>query len=220
MSQTETGERGGVGAGTAATDGPTASVVQPGAGMSATGGHCAPAGQAGASVPANCGRRTPAGQAGAAASATSAGIPSAGAAPAASTAKKKPAILRIPIVRHLLVALGFVFTALGAIGVVLPILPTTPFLLLAAACFANGSERFHRWFCSTKLYRNHLEGFIQTRSMPLKTKLCICIPVSAMLIAIGVATPILPMRICLAVLIAVKWWFFIFWIKTTPVEGK
>lgn len=135
-------------------------------------------------------------------------------------AKKKSPLLRIPIVRHLLVVLGFVFTALGAVGVVLPILPTTPFLLLAAACFANGSERFHGWFCSTKLYRNHLEGFIQTRSMPLKTKLCICIPVSTMLIVIGVVTPVLPMRICLAVLIAVKWWFFLFWIKTTPAQGE
>ena len=106
---------------------------------------------------------------------------------------------------------------LGAIGVVLPILPTTPFLLLAAACFANGSERFHNWFCATKLYKKYLEGFVKHRSMPMKTKLCICVPVSALLIAIGVVTPILPMRICLGVLIAVKWWFFIFWIRTEPV---
>lgn len=152
--------------------------------------------------------------------AAAAATPSSEARAAAEGGKKKPAILRIPVVRHLLVVLGFVFTALGAVGVVLPILPTTPFLLLAAACFANGSERFHRWFCSTKLYRNHLEGFIQTRSMPMKTKLCICVPVSVLLIAIGVATPILPMRICLAVLVAVKWWFFLFWIKTAPAEGQ
>ena len=137
----------------------------------------------------------------------------------AAAPEKVPILRRIPIIRHLLVAFGFVCVGLGAIGVVLPILPTTPFLLLAAACFANGSERFHSWFCATKLYKNHLEGFVKHRSMPMKTKLCICIPVSALLIAIGVATPVLPMRICLGVLIAVKWWFFLFWIKTEPAPS-
>lgn len=139
---------------------------------------------------------------------------------AASVPAHKPSVLaRIPILRPVLVVLGFLFTALGAVGVILPILPTTPFLLLAAACFANGSERFHRWFCSTSLYKKHLEGFIQNRSMPMKTKLAICIPVSTLLIVIAIVTPVLPMRICLAVLIAVKWWFFLFWIKTDPVSS-
>ena len=127
-------------------------------------------------------------------------------------------VSRVVFARPLFVALGLLCTALGAVGVVLPILPTTPFLLLAAACFAKGSERFHRWFCSTGLYKNHLESFVKNRSMPLKTKLCICIPVSAVLIAIGIATPVLPMRICLAALIVVKWWFFVFWVKTEPAN--
>ncbi|MDY5808871.1 MAG: YbaN family protein [Coriobacteriales bacterium] len=113
--------------------------------------------------------------------------------------------------------LGFFFAALGGIGVILPILPTTPFLLLAAACFANGSERFHSWFCSTKLYKNHLESLMLHRSMPMKTKLCICIPVSTMLIVLAAVTPVLLMRIFLAALIAVKWWCFMVWIKTDPV---
>ena len=133
-----------------------------------------------------------------------------------TVAPKRRRLTQIPIVRHLLVVLGFFFAALGGIGVILPILPTTPFLLLAAACFANGSERFHGWFCSTKLYKNHLESFVQHRSMPMKTKLCICIPVSTMLIVLAVVTPVLPMRIFLAVLIAVKWWCFMVWIKTEP----
>ena len=48
-------------------------------------------------------------------------------------------------VRALYVVLGFTALALGIAGVVLPVLPTTPFVLLAAACFARGSTRFHDW---------------------------------------------------------------------------
>ena len=55
------------------------------------------------------------------------------------------------------------------------------------------------------------------RSMLMKTKLCICIPVSTMLIGLAAVTPVLLMRIFLAALIAVKWWCFMVWIKTDPV---
>ncbi len=79
------------------------------------------------------------------------------------------------------IVLGFISIVLGAIGVPLPMLPTTPFLLLAAFCFAKGSDRLDRWFKSTKLYKNHLESFATNRAMTLKTKLCILLPASVML---------------------------------------
>ena len=80
------------------------------------------------------------------------------------------------------VTIGIITMVIGAICVALPVLPTMPFLLVASFAFAKGSERFHKWFVNTKLYKKHLEEFVNRRAMTLKTKLCILIPVSAMLL--------------------------------------
>ena len=71
------------------------------------------------------------------------------------------------------IILGFVFLAIGGIGALLPILPTTPFLLLASFFFTRGSKRFNNWFISTKIYKNNIESFIQSRSMTLKVKVSV-----------------------------------------------
>ena len=85
-------------------------------------------------------------------------------------------------IRIIWLILGFAAIGIGAVGVVLPVLPTTPFLLLASFCLAKGSERFHTWFTQTKLYKTHLDDFVKTRSMTLKSKFTILLPASAMLI--------------------------------------
>ncbi len=64
--------------------------------------------------------------------------------------------------RILFNVLGTIFLGIGCIGIILPILPTTPFLLLAAACYVRGSERMHRWMLGNRVFgafiRNYLEG--------------------------------------------------------------
>ena len=55
--------------------------------------------------------------------------------------------------------LGFAGLGLGALGAVLPMLPTFPFLMLAAFCFARSSERVDRWFKGTRLYQGNLKDF-------------------------------------------------------------
>lgn len=120
------------------------------------------------------------------------------------------------IINYMFIALGFICVGIGAVGVALPILPTTPFLLLASLCFAKGSKRFHDWFKATKLYKNNLESFEKNRSMTTKTKLCILIPVSALLIIAFLMMHNIPGRITIAVLIVIKYWYFIFKIKTIP----
>ena len=59
----------------------------------------------------------------------------------------------------------------GCIGVFVPVLPTTPFLLLAAFLFAQSSPRTHAWLCSTKVYRRYVAAFKQAGGIPLATKI-------------------------------------------------
>lgn len=81
---------------------------------------------------------------------------------------------------------GFLCFALGMVGVVLPILPTTPFILVAAFCFARSSTRLNDWFKDTKVYKQVLEGYVTKRSMTLRAKLTILVPVTVLL-AVGFA---------------------------------
>ena len=73
--------------------------------------------------------------------------------------------------RGLFVALGILALALGVIGIFLPVLPTTPFVLLAAACFARGSQRFHRWLLDQPTFGPIVREWEQYRSIPYRTKL-------------------------------------------------
>lgn len=112
------------------------------------------------------------------------------------------------------IILGILSLVLGSIGIILPILPTTPFLLLAAFCFAKSSKRLHVWLTGTKLYKKHLDSFVQNRSMTLKTKFGILIPASLMLIFAMILVDNTMMRFVILILIAFKYFYFFFCIKT------
>lgn len=116
--------------------------------------------------------------------------------------------------KPLYITLGALFFTLGFIGAFLPILPTVPFMLLASYFFAKGSKRYYTWLISTKLYQNHVKSFAENRSLTFAEKLWILLPVSALLIVLIVVFDILPMRIFLTVLLIVKYFYFIFCIKT------
>lgn len=78
-------------------------------------------------------------------------------------------------------AAGMACFGLGAAGAFLPILPTTPFLLVAAFCFARSSSRIEAWFHSTKLYRTFLVNYTAGRPLTLKAKLKVLLPVTLLL---------------------------------------
>ena len=67
--------------------------------------------------------------------------------------------------------LGCIGLGVGTLGAVLPVLPTIPFLMLAAFCFARSSEKLDRWFKGTKLYKDNLEDYVAGRGMTWKTKI-------------------------------------------------
>ena len=113
----------------------------------------------------------------------------------------------------LLISAGFLCAGLGTAGIFLPLLPTTPFYLAAAFCFARGSDRFHCWFTSTRLFKKYLASYANNRSMTLKTKLAILVPVTIILVLTAVMINSLIMRIAVAALLLVKYWYFIFIIK-------
>lgn len=73
--------------------------------------------------------------------------------------------------RTLWVILGTIFLVVGAIGVVLPVLPTTPLLLLTAGCYARGSQRFHHWLLHNRVFGHYIRDYYEGRGIPLRTKL-------------------------------------------------
>lgn len=126
--------------------------------------------------------------------------------------------LKSNFMKALYIFLGFFFVGLGGLGVVLPVLPTTPFLLLASYFFAKGSERFNKWFISTKLYKNYLEDFIRDRAMELKTKIKILLSASAMLLLAAYMVDILPFRIFIGFIFIYKYYYFARRIRTIKPE--
>jgi uncharacterized membrane protein YbaN (DUF454 family) len=85
----------------------------------------------------------------------------------ASTCKKQGQKL----VRALWFIAGTICVVLGAIGIVLPILPTTPFLLAAAACYYKSSERMHRWLLNNKWFGEYIRNYKEGKGLTKKTNI-------------------------------------------------
>ena len=118
--------------------------------------------------------------------------------------------------------IGCLSLALGSVGAVLPILPTVPFLMLSALCFAKSSEKLNTWFKQTKIYKNNLESYVRGEGMTIRTKTKILLTVTA-LMAVGFVV-MLSKNVyigCIALLIVwlVHILYFTLAIKTIPIQN-
>ncbi len=115
------------------------------------------------------------------------------------------------------IVIGCIGLGLGAVGAVLPLLPTFPFLMLAAFCFARSSEKLHNWFIGTKLYKDNLESYVQGKGMTKKTKVRIMVTVT-ILMSIGFVMmhAVTVGRIVLACVWVLHMVYFTFGVKTIP----
>ena len=80
-------------------------------------------------------------------------------------------LARTPLLRWLYVGAGSVMVVLGIIGLLLPIVPTTPFLLLAAFCYARGSARVYRWLLTNRFFGEYIRAWRDQEGVPLAVKI-------------------------------------------------
>ncbi|MCL2662388.1 MAG: YbaN family protein [Oscillospiraceae bacterium] len=125
--------------------------------------------------------------------------------------------------RFLYIACGVVFFGLGIAGTVLPLLPTTPLIVLAAVCFGKSSQRLHKWCISTRFYKDNVESFVKQRTMTVKAKLFL---LSTVTLVMGISFAVLTItNVCVIVriILSIIWLchvvYFGFVLKTKKVTS-
>lgn len=117
------------------------------------------------------------------------------------------------------IVLGCCGVGMGAVGAVIPLLPSFPFLLLAAFCFAKSSQRLHTWFVNTKLYKKNLESYVNGRGMTWDAKIRIMLTVTVIM-SVGFVLMLLRGLYVPCAILGGVWVFhliyFVFGVKTLP----
>lgn len=121
------------------------------------------------------------------------------------------------IKRIAFIVLGCLSLALAVLGVLLPILPTVPFLALAAFCFAKSSDRLNNWLINTKFYQNNFADFKAGKGMTIKTKVRILVTVT-LVMAVGLIVMLMKGVIVGSIVLIIVWlshiYYFGFKVKT------
>lgn len=94
------------------------------------------------------------------------------------------------MIRILFNIIGTLAVVLGLIGIFVPLLPTTPFLLLASACYMRGSPRMAHWMVSNRLFGRYLNDFQTNQGIPMKTKI---VALTVMWISLSISAYVVPL---------------------------
>ncbi|OLU17344.1 MULTISPECIES: YbaN family protein [unclassified Pseudomonas] len=103
---------------------------------------------------------------------------------------REPFETRNPLLRYCLLTIGWLSVALGVLGIFLPLLPTTPFLLLAAACFMRSSKRFYLWLVEHPQLGPWIRDYLAGEGIPRKAKIY---AISLMWLSIGISCVLVPL---------------------------
>ncbi len=98
----------------------------------------------------------------------------------------------------ILIICGLVSLLMGVLGIILPLLPTTPFLLLSAYCFGKSSKTLHDWLLHNKVFGDYIKQFRQGQGIPLRAKVIILLMLWASVIYSIVMIPFLLVKIMMA----------------------
>ncbi|MGB3160337.1 MAG: YbaN family protein [Carnobacterium sp.] len=122
------------------------------------------------------------------------------------------------IKKIILISVGCLSFALGLIGSFLPLLPTTPFLLLSLYCFTQSSEKFNQWLKSTKIYQEYVGEYLKYRSFTFEKKIKMLISIYIM---VGISIYFIPLLLVKGMLIFMlisQTVILLFFIKTREKE--
>lgn len=127
-------------------------------------------------------------------------------------------MIKNKFIKVLLIILGIASLIIGCVGIILPIVPTTPFLLLTSFCFIKSSEKFNAWFINSKLYKKYLENFKRNKVMKIHSEILLLSGVTCLLIVSMYFINNYVMSIIFPILIFFKFAYFLCFIK--PVSKK
>ena len=115
--------------------------------------------------------------------------------------------------KYIFILLGVFCFIIGVIGIILPLIPTTPLFLLTLICFAKSSPKLEKRFISSKFYKKYLEDFMKNKRLPLKRKIfLVCLATTMMSFPLIILDNII-IKILVVMLLAYIYYYFFFKIK-------
>lgn len=121
--------------------------------------------------------------------------------------------------RILLLSIGFLSFGAGVIGIYVPLLPTTPLILLALFCFSKSSDRFHQWLVNTNVYKKYVKEFQETRAVSFASKIKILL---FLYVSVGISIYFIDfrfIRLGLVGMLILQTYVLLFKVKTRKQEN-